>query len=427
MKDYEFTPPHATTEFLMRVWFVLLLMSVAGYGQNFSQRGYLENRATFYPQKAVNDSAQFVGESQLRYETFYDPSKSWQFAAGVDLQIDTHHQDERSWDVSWSDRELQRPTAEARRLTATYHKDKLTLELGKQLIRWGKTDILNPTDRFAPRDYLTVIDNDFIPIVAARATYESGSNTIDVIWSPRFTPSRIPLLNQRWFVPPSNLPAGVEIREGGASFPGGSQEGIRWDHLGRIDFSASYYQGYNNLPLFGSQAGIDPSTSRPALNLTPFYPEMRMIGSDASVPLRWLTLKAEGGYFSSTDPRADEYGLFVVQLERQAGEWFFVGGYAGQAVTREGTAVQNFAPDRGLAQTVLARASYTIDANRSVSFETAARQNGHGTYAKAEYSQAFGQHWRATVNATLIRGDISDFLGQYRLNSHAALILRYSF
>jgi hypothetical protein len=42
-------------------------------------------------------------------------------------------------------------------------------------------------------------------------------------------------------------------------------------------------------------------------------------------------------------------------------------------------------------------------------------------------SQAFGQHWRATVNATLIRGDLTDFLGQYRQNSHLMLVIRYSF
>ena len=41
------------------------------------------------------------------------------------------------------------------------------MEAGKQLIRWGKTDILNPTDRFAPRDFLTVLlvieDEDMFP------------------------------------------------------------------------------------------------------------------------------------------------------------------------------------------------------------------------------------------------------------------------
>ena len=48
-------------------------------------------------------------------------------------------------------------------------------------------------------------------------------------------------------------------------------------------------------------------------------------------------------------------------------------------------------------------------------------------YAKAEYSQAQGQHWRATVTGAAIAGHRDDFLGQYRRNSHVVAALRYSF
>src|SRR5262249_8227255 len=132
-------------------------------------------------------------------------------------------------------------------------------------------------------------------------------------------------------------------------------------------------------------------------------------------------------HFSSHDDRADEYGLYVLQLERQAGEWVFVGGYAGEAITHHGSRAATFAPGRGLTKTFLGRAGCTIDANRTVAFDTAARQNGDGFWLKGEYSQALGQHWRATLNLTLIRGDLTDFLGQYRRNSHALVVMRYSF
>ena len=76
---------------------------------------------------------------------------------------------------------------------------------------------------------------------------------------------------------------------------------------------------------------------------------------------------------------------------------------------------------------MLGRASYTIDPKRSVTLEGALRQNGDGGYVKAEYSQAYGQHWRATVAGTLIRGEPTDFFGRYRRNSHVTVSLRYSF
>ena len=90
-------------------------------------------------------------------------------------------------------------------------------------------------------------------------------------------------------------------------------------------------------------------------------------------------------------------------------------------------AILTFAPDRGMMRSIVARASYTIDPARSLAFETAIRQNGRGVYAKAEYSQAYGQHWRATATGAAIAGHADDFLGQYHRNSHATVSLRYSF
>jgi len=172
------------------------------------------------------------------------------------------------------------------------------------------------------------------------------------------------------------------------------------------------------------------------------HPAIRTYGADAAVPTRWFTIKGEAAYFTSrqtdvdaaADPSrqsaegatADDYVLYVVQLERQTGEWVIVGGYAGEAVTARRATV-SFAPDRGMTRSLVGRASYTIDPVRTLAFETAVRQNGDGVYGKVEYSQARGQHWRTTVTVVGIGGHSDDFLGQYRRNSHVALVLRYSF
>ena len=116
----------------------------------------------------------------------------------------------------------------------------------------------------------------------------------------------------------------------------------------------------------------------------------------------------------------------MIQLERQTGEWVFIGGYAGEAVTARRSSLV-FAPDRGLTRAIVARASYTIGPTKSVAFEGAVRQNGDGAYTKAEYSQARGQHWRATISGVAIGGRERDFLGQYHHNSHMKASLRYSF
>lgn len=377
-----------------------------------------------FPQSAPGDAAQAVGEALFRYEAFYKLQSGWRFAGSIDARSDTHRQDERSLHLSWWDREVRRPAFEIRRLSASYHRGPLTFEIGKQFIRWGKADILNPTDRFAPRDFLNVVDNDFLAVPAVRLTYERGADTVELVWQPRFTPARIPLLNQRWVVLPQDLPARLRIVDAGSRYPGGSEYGARWNHVGRgFEYSLSFYDGFNYLPLLSTHA---TPTAVPAVLFQRFFPQMRMYGGDAALPLKPFTIKAEAGYFTSSALQADNYALYVVQLEKQRGEWVFVGGYAGEAVTR-GRSALNFAYDRGLARAFLGRATYNIDTNRSLAFEAAIRQNGDGTWLKAEYSKAFGQHWRTTAALTAIRGAAGDFLGQYRRNSHATLTLRYSF
>src|SRR5262249_30592077 len=171
--------------------------------QNFEQRGYLETSGVFYPQTARNDSGQAVGYGILRWEPSYKFTPWLKLSASFDARADSHRQAERAWRVDADDRSILRPSFSMRRFSATLHKGEFTAELGRQFIRWGKADILNPTDRFAPKDYLaSVVDSDFMGVTAARLTYESGNNTVDLVWQPWFTPARTPLLNQRWTVLP---------------------------------------------------------------------------------------------------------------------------------------------------------------------------------------------------------------------------------
>lgn len=405
----------------MRAAALAVLATAALPAQDFSQRGFLEWRGLAFPQAAFNDSAHGVAALLFRYEASYKPSPGWRLAAGLDARTDTHREVERRFGLSWRDRERQRPALSVRRASVAYSRRGLTLELGKQFIRWGKADILNPTDRFAPRDFLAVVDTDFLAVTAGRLAIGAQQNTVELVFAPWFTPSRIPLINRRW----APLPPSVQVRELEAKLPARAQYGVRWNHVGRgLEYSLSFYDGYNHLPLFD----VRPvSLGYPVRVLAQrFYPHLRMYGADLAWPLGWVTLKGETAWLRSRTPQADEYLLYVIQAERQAGEWSLVGGYAGQHTTRARQAL-GFAPDRGLARAFLGRASYTIDANRSLATEGAVRQNAKGVWVKFEYSQALGPHWRATAAFTLIRGDPTDFLGQYRRNSHAALTLRYSF
>jgi hypothetical protein len=402
------------------------LLALTLLAQNFEQRGFIESQSLVYPQSAPNDSGRLVDSLLLRWEASYKFAPWFTLSGAFDARTDTHRQTSRAAEFDVDGRGVLRPALSLRRLSATIHKGKITAEIGRQFIRWGKADILNPTDRFAPKDYLSsVVDSDFLGVAAARLTYESPAGTVDLVWQPWFTPSRIPLLNQRWTAIPAEA-AGVAIFDNGARYPGGSQYGVRWNHIGAgYEYSLCFFDGFNNLPSFNASLDLAAASLDPSVNLTRYYPELRLYGGDAAVPLPWLTVKGEAAYFTSSTPQTDEYVLYVIQLERQVKEWSFVGGYAGEAVTRSTGNPLFFAPDRGFARSFVGRAGLTIDANRSLALETAVR--AAGSFVRFEYSQAIGQHWRATGGLAWIRGDMADFLGQYHRNSYGLLSIRYSF
>jgi len=403
---------------------VLLVFATTASAQDFTYRGFGEAQAIVYPQTAPQDDDRVGVEGRSRIESAFRAAPWLTMAASVDARIDSLNQVERSWRLDVLDRGERRPALSLRNAVATFRRGTFTVDAGRQFIRWGKADILNPTDRFAPRDFHEVTDDEFLGVTGARAQYEAGRHSVDVAWVPIFTPSRVPLAGRRWSVPLPPTTGATQVVDLGPTFPGQSQYGVRWGLVGAgYDISLSYFNGFNHLPQYTLQSPPD-DPSVVAFGRT--YAPMRMAGADASVPLRWFTIKGEAAWMSTSSTTADDVVVYVVQLERQSGELNLVGGYAGEVVT-ERRAALDFAPDRGLTRAFLGRIGYTIGPTRDMALEGAVRRNLDGVWVKGQYSQALDAHWRWTLAGVLIRGDVRDFIGQYRRNSHLLAALRYSF
>lgn len=413
-----------TRVFLAGLVAVALCVSMATrvHAQTLSLRGFVDAAGLLFPATTTTDTVRAVGDLRVRDEVFVSAASWLRLAAGIEVRANSHEQVDTRWRLDAEDRGLLRPALSLRRATTTVTRGPFTLDVGRQFIRWGKADIVTPTDRFAPRDFINVVSSEFLGVSGARAVVQRGADTLDVAWVPRLTPSRMPLLDQRWTVLPASA-AGLTLTPAPSVLPTRDQVGVRWGRvMDGYEWSASVYDGVNHMPNVASLPGSFPTEVR----LVRRYPRMRMYGADLAVPTRWATLKSEAALVRSPDGQSDEYLLYVVQAERQTGEWNLLAGYAGEWVTTRRVA-QTFAPDRGLTKAIVARASYTVDANRSAAVETAVRQNGRGVYLKGEFSQARGAHWRATLAGVAIGGRADDFLGQYRRNSNISLALRYSF
>jgi hypothetical protein len=389
-------------------------------GVEVAYRGFAEAGVVGYPQEAPNDPTRAVAGGQFRFEPSMRVRRVFAIAASLEARVESHDQTEAGF--AYWDRTVRRPAFAVRALTATFVKSRVTLEVGKQFVRWGQSDILSPTDHFTPRDYLVTTNSEVLATTAARLTYAAPSDALEFVYTPRMTPSRMPLLDQRWLGLQASLP-GVPLEDGEIRYAGGPQYGARWRHMGsRVEYSASFFKGFNHLPLLD----VTVPAARDRVFVGRRYPAIRAWGADAAVPLPGVTLKAETTWQQATSEDADDYGLWVLQAERQQADWLLIGGYVGEWVTAERGAL-SFAPDRGLARSLIGRVSRTLESNRSVLVEAVARQNGDGLYVKGEYSHGVGAHWRVTMQAVLLRGSIDDFLGQYRLNSWAGTRTRFSF
>jgi hypothetical protein len=253
-------------------------------------------------------------------------------------------------------------------------------------------------------------------------SWERGSEALEAVWLPRPTPSRMPLLDQRWTVLPSEA-AGLTLVDEGTDVPRRAQYGVRWRHVGsRLETSLSLFDGSNHLP----HIAVRP-LEEGEVGLTRTFPRLRTYGADVAVPTGWFTVKGEAAYFHAPTDAFGDYTLYVVELERQAGEWLLTGGYAGEIVSESSGELLAFDPERGLARSFVGRAAYTVDPRRTVAVEGALRRNGDGVYVKGDYSHAVGQYVRITLTGVLITGEDDDFLGQFHRNSHVTTGLRVSF
>ncbi|HKY19633.1 MAG TPA: hypothetical protein VJM31_00315 [Vicinamibacterales bacterium] len=407
----------------MIILLILLVLASSASAQDVAIRGFAEVQSAAYPETTPQDADRVAVEGRFRFEPAYKATSWLTLAGSADARIDNLELVERAWRFDIRDRGVRRPPFSLRHAAVTLRRGPVAVDLGKQFIRWGKADILNPTDRFAPRDFLEVTDDEFLAVTGARVQLERGGHSIDLAWVPLFTPSRIPLAGRRWAPVAPQILESVAIIDLGPAFPGRSQYGARWNARGSgYELSLSYFDGFNHLPHFTLQQVSEQSLAL----LQRSYAPLQMAGVDAAVPLRWFAIKGEAAWLKTTSAVADDLVLYVIQLERQSGELSLVGGYAGEHVAARRSAL-HFAPDRGLTRAFLGRVGYTFGPTSEMTFEAAVRQNLDGVWLKGQYSRALDAHWRWTLAGAAIGGEERDFIGQYRRNSHLLLTIRYSF
>jgi hypothetical protein len=188
---------------------------------------------------------------------------------------------------------IESDTEESLRLISAFasiRRGDLDFRIGQQRVRWGKADVVNPTDYFTPTDFrapLPLEEDRYLSIAALRADWRvDDERTVSLVIQPGFVRSELPR------TPPVAGVRVVEDRPRGEENP---QVGVRFLHTGAsVDWSVSAFSGYSNLP--AASATLDASTG--GLHWLQHHPRVLGVGADVAAALGPWNLRAEASRVS---------------------------------------------------------------------------------------------------------------------------------
>ncbi len=167
------------------------------------------------------------------------------------------------------------------------------LRLGKQIIVWGRADLLNPTNNLTPNDLHVrspIEDDRRIGNVAARANLRLAPVRIEGVWIPIYAAT---------VLPPIDLPQYVAF--GDSTYPKpeldkGLLAGRVHLELPTVDMSVSYLHGYAPLPGL-TQTSLTFSSVNPSVIISRTAYKQQVVGFDFSTSLGDIVaLRGEAAY-----------------------------------------------------------------------------------------------------------------------------------
>lgn len=203
---------------------------------------------------------------------------------------------------------------------------KADFRIGIQKFAWGRLDEINPTDNLNTEDTTDPILNDEnerkIGVPAVKANIYSDIVNCEIAWIPRYVPYRLAQPGERWFPPMLQVPDAIETNTAIGSIPveavyedidlppltvANSEAGIRlMKSVDDWEFSASYFTGYDPLPVAGIPTDLivevdNPLSLKPDIralvHVEPRLHRMHVFGLDLSTTYAGFTIRGEGAFY----------------------------------------------------------------------------------------------------------------------------------
>jgi hypothetical protein len=180
------------------------------------------------------------------------------------------------------------------------------IRIGRQQIIWGKADGVFITDVVSPKDLREFLLPDFeeirTGITSLKFNYFKGNHTIEAVWVPVFTSTKMPANNSIW-APQMNFPITPNWDYSTAVVHPrleNSEIFSRYSLMASsFDFEAVGGYFFYDDPALHQTKQIDTLTMQLIdLTIRPEYHRIAMGGGSFSIPVKDWLIRAEGAYYS---------------------------------------------------------------------------------------------------------------------------------
>ena len=181
----------------------------------------------------------------------------------------------------------------------------MDLRIGKQQIIWGKADGMFITDIVSPKDLGEFLLRDFDEIrsgiTSLKANYFLGDNTVEMVWIPTFTPTKMPDETSTWSRIPE-FPLSITIDESQKEIPGrleNSEGFVKFSGMSSLlDYEIMAGSMWDDDPTLHIVPIITVDNPTPSgLMLIPIHHQLTLVGGSFSSELGGVILRGEGAYY----------------------------------------------------------------------------------------------------------------------------------
>jgi len=307
--------------------------------------------------------------------------------------------------------------------------DTYDLRLGKQIVNWGKADSVNPTDNINPTDYSNLLDDEDIGVVAANFNYYWNEWNFQFVAVPGFTPTRFPPTGTRFSVIPPDSIFPVTDPELPSNTIDNAQVGVRllttyhgWD------FSASYYDGVNDVP-------VGTLRFLPGPTVVPVYNRFRAIGGDFATTFEQWGFHGEAAQIIFDGAEQDSYFQYVLGVDYTKNnilfdqDLFVIVEYVGEDVTEKATGSDmGTSLDRVLTSAVAINVTWEFSDYTKLEVTGAYDfDQGDDYFFQPQLVHQMNDYFEITVGIDVIGGPKDTFLGQFKDNDRLFVKLKYAF